>query len=436
MGDQLEDAKIQSEPPHQGNDHMVQQATSNASKLAVFGPAVSAFGGVIGAVQGHQQDEEERQRAHQRMVNVVADLAADYDRNAAVSFSTDLPSPPAELPGGIESTVPPSALANIVAAIRALGLFGSGGGTATLQQATGTTHVDAQAGPDSHPTDAHAGPVDTGTALVGASDPGHPHHGGFNISTGELLVGGGGLALGVGLAARSAMSSGGGAGTTGAAGANIPARPNPAADPVLGREHDPNAAQPAGTWWPARPAESPAAAAPTARPRSTRPGSPRTTWTGARTTRQQPILGDGRPRQAPTPAATTSRRAGARPRSSRPVKLRWTARGAVVLAVAGTLATGVPLAVDAMPAFAACAPVPNTNATPLSGVPVAADPAAAGDRVAVEPRAGTRSSPSSTTASPRSTRSWPGRCCPAPTCSTPAATATATTTGTARSSPR
>ena len=154
MGDQLEDAKIQSEPPHQGNDHMVQQATSNASKLAVFGPAVSAFGGVIGAVQGHQQDEEERQRAHQRMVNVVADLAADYDRNAAVSFSTDLPSPPAELPGGIESTVPPSALANIVAAIRALGLFGSGGGTATLQQASGTTHVDAQAGPDSHPTDA------------------------------------------------------------------------------------------------------------------------------------------------------------------------------------------------------------------------------------------------------------------------------------------
>ena len=38
------------------------------------------------------------------------------------------------------------------------------------------------------------------------------------------------------------MSSGGGAGTTGAAGANIPARPNLAADPVLGREHDPNAA--------------------------------------------------------------------------------------------------------------------------------------------------------------------------------------------------
>jgi membrane-anchored mycosin MYCP len=51
------------------------------------------------------------------------------------------------------------------------------------------------------------------------------------------------------------------------------------------------------------------------------------------------------------------------------VNLRWTARGAVVLVIAGTLATGVPLAVDATPAFAACAPTPNTNATPLSGVP-------------------------------------------------------------------
>ena len=51
------------------------------------------------------------------------------------------------------------------------------------------------------------------------------------------------------------------------------------------------------------------------------------------------------------------------------MKLSWTARGAVVLVVAGTLATGVPLAMDATPAFAQCAPTPNTNATPLSGVP-------------------------------------------------------------------
>jgi membrane-anchored mycosin MYCP len=51
------------------------------------------------------------------------------------------------------------------------------------------------------------------------------------------------------------------------------------------------------------------------------------------------------------------------------VNLRWTARGAVVLVAAGTLATGVPLVFGASPAYAACAPTPNTSATPLSGVP-------------------------------------------------------------------
>src|SRR5262249_7438729 len=110
MGAQLEDAKQRAEPPHQSNDHMIQNAASNAATFSVLGPAASAVSGIIGAFQGHQQDQEEADRAHQRMVNLVADLAADYDRNAEVSFSTDLPSPPPELPGGIESTVDGAAI--------------------------------------------------------------------------------------------------------------------------------------------------------------------------------------------------------------------------------------------------------------------------------------------------------------------------------------
>ena len=51
------------------------------------------------------------------------------------------------------------------------------------------------------------------------------------------------------------------------------------------------------------------------------------------------------------------------------MNLRWTARGAVVLVVAGTLATGVALVFGPTPGYAACAPTPNTNASPLSGVP-------------------------------------------------------------------
>jgi uncharacterized protein YukE len=245
MGAQLEDAKSRAEPPHEGNDHMIQNAASSAAALSVLGPAASTVGGILGAFQGHQQDEEERQRAHQRMVNLVADLAADYDRNAEVSFSTDLPSPPPELPGGIVSGVDGAAIGAIVGAIAAMGLFGSGGSAAAGRITKAAGHVEVNT-PAASTT--HDGVELTGTgALVGVHDSGPSHHGGVDISEGVLLAGGGGLALGLGLAARSAMNSGASSGVTGAAGASMPARPGMPADAVLGREPDPNAAANART---------------------------------------------------------------------------------------------------------------------------------------------------------------------------------------------
>jgi uncharacterized protein YukE len=240
MGTQLENAKHRAEPPHEGNDHMLQDAASNAATFSMFGPVGSAAAGILGAVQGHQQDEEERQRAHQRMVNLVADLAADYDRNAEVSFSTDLPNPPPELPGSARTGKAGAAIGAIVGAIAAMGLFGSGGSVAAERITKSTGHIDV----DTHTSPAtHAeGAVLTGTgALVGVHDAALAHHGGVTISDGVLLAGGGGLALGLGLAARSAMNSGG-SGVTGTAGANMPARPGTPAEAVLGREPDPNAA--------------------------------------------------------------------------------------------------------------------------------------------------------------------------------------------------
>ena len=244
MASQLREAQSRAEAPSatDGNDNMVQQATSNMATFSAFGPAVSVAAGIVGAVDGHNQDEQERQRAHQRMVNLVADLAADYDRNAAVSFTTDLPSPPPALPGAVESGLAANVIAAVIAAARAASL--AIGGAVT----TSSAHVassSGHAGITLHPATADhsgAGLLGTGT-LVGAHDgSAHPGHGGVDISGGELLAGGGGISLGLGLAARSAMNSGGGGGTTGAAGANFAARTNPAADPVLGREPDPNAA--------------------------------------------------------------------------------------------------------------------------------------------------------------------------------------------------
>jgi hypothetical protein len=305
MGDQLQSTKNRAESPaaFEGNDHMVSQAASNAATFAPLGPVGSAFAGLVGLVQGHEQDEEARQRAHQRMVNLVADLAAEYDSNAAASLGTDLPAPPAELPGSIESTISPGMLAGIIAAIRALGLFGSGGASAA------TVHLNSvgSIAPPGHPTTGTpatgAGLAGTG-GMVGAAVGSHvTHHGGVEISDGVLLAGGGGLtALGLGLAARSAMGSGAGPGTTGAAGSAIPPRPNTSAESVLGREPDPAAAVNARTG-------APRAASGLASGRNTDEPDEHSTWLTeddmdwGEDDAAEPILG-GRPAQ-PGPSPTS-----------------------------------------------------------------------------------------------------------------------------------
>jgi uncharacterized protein YukE len=244
MASQLQEAQKSAEAPSatDGNDHMVQQATSNIAKFSAFGAPISVAAGIVGAIDGHNQDEQARQRAHQQMVNLVADLAGEYDRNAAVSFTTDLPAPPAALPGAVESGLAADVIARIIAAARAAALA-VGGAVATssahIASSSGHAAVTLRAPTPDHHTD--AGLLGTGSLVGAHGSPAHSGHGGVDISGGELLAGGGGLSLGLGLAARSAMNSGGG-GTTGAAGANFGTRTNPASDPVLGKEPDPNAA--------------------------------------------------------------------------------------------------------------------------------------------------------------------------------------------------
>jgi hypothetical protein len=244
MASQLHEAQRAAEPPSatDGNDHMVQQATSNMAKFSVFGAPISVAAGIVGAIDGHNQDEEARQQAHQRMVNVVADLAAEYDQTANTSFSTNLPAPPAALPGASEGGFVGSIVAGVLAAARAAALAIAGAvvtSSAHLASSSGNAAVTLHPPtPDQHHTGADV--LGTGAAVGLHAAPAHSGHGGVDLSGGALLAGGGGLSLGLGLAARSAMNSGTGA--TGAAGANFASRTNPAADPVLGREPDPNAA--------------------------------------------------------------------------------------------------------------------------------------------------------------------------------------------------
>ncbi|MEU5779618.1 WXG100 family type VII secretion target [Micromonospora lupini] len=76
MAGQLRTAHKQAENPEETDDN--DQAISGALKGAAFGLP----GAVVGGIMGHQQDKEEQEKAHQRMVNVVAELAAGYDLSA------------------------------------------------------------------------------------------------------------------------------------------------------------------------------------------------------------------------------------------------------------------------------------------------------------------------------------------------------------------
>ncbi|RLP88338.1 WXG100 family type VII secretion target, partial [Micromonospora sp. CV4] len=76
MAGQLRTAHKQAESPDETDDN--DKAVSGALKGAAFGLP----GAVVGGIMGHQQDKQEQEKAHQRMVNVVAELAAGYDLSA------------------------------------------------------------------------------------------------------------------------------------------------------------------------------------------------------------------------------------------------------------------------------------------------------------------------------------------------------------------
>ncbi|MEV0153091.1 hypothetical protein AB0H57_05035 [Micromonospora sp. NPDC050686] len=95
MADSLTKAQQVAESPEATDDH--DKTISGAVKGGlVFGVAGAAIGGLM----GHQQDKEEQERARQRMVQVVANLAASYDTSA---FGRMLPPPPPhpEMPGNL-----------------------------------------------------------------------------------------------------------------------------------------------------------------------------------------------------------------------------------------------------------------------------------------------------------------------------------------------
>ncbi|MFG3697739.1 WXG100 family type VII secretion target [Micromonospora sp. NPDC047620] len=178
MAADLRTAREQAESPDETDDH--DKALSGAAKGAVFGvPGV-----LVGGLLGHQQDKAEQEKAHQRMVKVVAELAAGYDLSA---YGRIVPPPPPDpdIPGttrnnsvtvprlGPDSTTP-------TAAPTSSGLAGQPGGAtiaAPDRPSSGPETGSGKDAPDSGgsgqpgtgTTGGVPGGVGAGTSLAGAA---------------------------------------------------------------------------------------------------------------------------------------------------------------------------------------------------------------------------------------------------------------------------
>ncbi|RKN41151.1 WXG100 family type VII secretion target [Micromonospora endolithica] len=173
MADDLRQARARAESPEATDDN--DQMWSGAGKGAIFGLG----GAVVGGFLGHQQDKAEQEKAHQRMVKVVADLAAGYDLSA---YDHLLPPPPPdpETPGGVGRTA--STPLSGPGADTPTGAPASSGGTPR----TGGLTVAA---PD-RPADGPGGSTGTNTG-IGPAAPGTGGSGGSGTgAAGPAPVGG------------------------------------------------------------------------------------------------------------------------------------------------------------------------------------------------------------------------------------------------------
>ncbi|MFE9692584.1 WXG100 family type VII secretion target [Micromonospora sp. NPDC005806] len=156
MASELRTAQSKTESPEETDDN--DKLLSGAAKGFLVG---GLPGAVIGGVVGHEQDQAEQEKAHQRMVKVVADLAEGYDFSAYGRIVVP-EEPDNRLPG--HSDPPGSSLKNGPS----VGTPSGGPNSGTFGPGAGT----GQPGAGQPGSVGSIGTVDpTGTSLAGAAPP-------------------------------------------------------------------------------------------------------------------------------------------------------------------------------------------------------------------------------------------------------------------------
>ncbi|MFK3981403.1 WXG100 family type VII secretion target [Micromonospora sp. NPDC050397] len=248
MAGPLRAAQKDAESPEETDDH--DQALKGAAKGAIFGPA----GIVVGGFLGHQQDKEEQERAHQRMVTIVAGLAAAYDLSAYDRLVTppvadpDTPDtvnrtppqtqsgPGATAPTRIPGSGPTSQTGNSRAEVPHTLVGGPGTGTPDGRAPTGRGTSTGSGNRDDDRADKGDGTALAGAGLLtgwtagaggmagAAAGVGAPAAGGgTGLFAGQMSTPAGGV-LGSGALSGSGSSAGSPAGRPGGGGAGAEAR--------------------------------------------------------------------------------------------------------------------------------------------------------------------------------------------------------------------
>jgi hypothetical protein len=106
MSGALADAKGEAEPP-EAVPPPPTSTTAGDVATALLGGASTVVTGVIGNNLGHQPDPAAQRRAHERMVNVVADLAGEYRVAEYGTWPPSVPTAPPEMPSRHTPPPPP-----------------------------------------------------------------------------------------------------------------------------------------------------------------------------------------------------------------------------------------------------------------------------------------------------------------------------------------